>query len=90
MGTLSLQIALGTPLTGPPGAFQKMESHVRGFSGDQPTYRRWGLAGSAEVAFRPGPALPGLPPPQGHILCGAEAAYTREGVLCPLLGPRVQ
>lgn len=32
MGILSLQIALGTPLTGPQGAFQKMESHIRGFS----------------------------------------------------------
>lgn len=72
MDILSLQTALGTPLTGPQGAFQKMQSQVRGssqkaLSGVSQGAGGGGLAESAVVASAqarsPWPAHPA-----GHIL----------------------
>lgn len=70
MDTLPLQIALGTRLTGPQGAFQNMESPVRGSSrkalaGVTQGAGDGGVAGSAEVAFRPGAASPWPASPAG-------------------------
>lgn len=87
MGILSLQTALGTPLTGSHGEFQKMESQVKrvvpeGFGWSRPEVQ--------EMVVWKGLPFPGLHPLQGDILQSvqsAEAASRKEGSCVPSWDP---